>query len=515
MKKLSVVMAVLLLISVLPAAHCGEVVLTITPLNNNIPALPGQTVVIPFQIQNLGNTTIGNVTVYVTGPAQGFLYQTELIRTPIPPNGTVKGTITVKVLTVPSGTYNLTLVARSGSFYAQARVTVKVGLLLDYYLDVEVGKSYIYGHDVTIVLKAVSKANGVLLGSVGYRILLNGTVIMSGENSTYLNPGESWVKVIRLRKPQIGNYTVLLWANFGGKFKSVTKTFRVYQRHLLYKVYFQNGAIHVLVYNSTGGVPGILVKINGIEFTTDENGEVSYSVNQPGIYKIVLDLDGKIVTTFVDVKKLFINYEQRNSTLIVKVVDSTGAPVPNVTVVASGPLGKEYTVTNSSGATVINLNVTGYGVIILSAESDKYVGGQAVVTVQRPAEATKTSSAVSSSSQSPQIPMNTTPVQSSGKGKGNYGLMGLILITAGLVLAGTSYLAFAVPEVQEETLDRYYFIKVRAPKLKELKGYRVERQVSVLEARATKGEVKVEDGRLVWELDLEPGEEAYLQAVLS
>ncbi|WP_457742128.1 COG1470 family protein [Thermococcus sp.] len=514
MKRLSIVIVLLILISFLPLTRGVEVVLTITPLNNNIPALPGQTVVIPFQIRNLGNTTLGNVTVYVTGPSQGFLYQTELIRTPIPPNGTVKGTITVKVLNVPPGSYNLTLVARSGSFYAQAQVTVKVGLLLDYYLDVEVGKSYIYGHDVTIVLKAVSKANGVLLGSVGYRILLNGTVIMSGENSTYLNPGESWVKVIRLKKPQIGNYTVLLWANFGGKFKSITKTFRVYQRHLLYKAYFQNGAIHVLVYNSTGGVPGILVKIDGIEFTTDENGEVSYSVNQPGIYKIVLDLDGKIVTTFVDVKKLFVNYEQRNSTLIVKVVDSTGTPVPNVTIVASGPLGKEYAVTNSSGATLINLNVTGYGTIILSAESDKYVGGQAVLTAQRPPEATKTSSTVSTSSSFIHS-INTTLVQSSGKGKSNYGLVGFVLIIAGLLLAGTSYLAFAVPEVQEETLDRYYFIKIRAPKLRELKGYRVERQVSVLEARATKGKVEIEEGRLVWELDLEAGEEAYLQAVLG
>ncbi|WP_297506732.1 hypothetical protein [Thermococcus sp.] len=515
MKRLSLVLIPILLLSigaVLSPANAGETVLIITPLKEVINAIPGETVTIPFQIKNLGNDTVGNVTVYVTGPAEGFVYQTKLIRVPIAPNGTLNESLSIKVLLIPPGVYNLTIVARTGSVYTQARVKIRVGILSDYSLDIEVGKEYIYGHDVGIRLIVKSKSNGVLLGTIGYSISRDGVRIAENESSTYLRAGESWEKNITLHRPETGNYTVTLWANLGGKFRKVTKTFRVYQRKLSYRAFFKNGAITVVVYNSSGGVPGIRVAINGVEFTTDESGKVSYAVDKPGTYEVVLDLDGKIVTTFVEVKRLFISYQQRNSTLIIKVVDSTGLPVPNVTLSASGPLGKDYAVTNSSGLATINLNKTGYGTLMVSAQSDDYIGAQAVVQVIKPARPSTTTS-----STTPQTSSNVTysvPTTTTSEGKSGSGLMALILIASGLILAGTSYLAFATPLVHEETLDRYYFAKLRAPRLRRI-HYRFERSVNAREVRVTKGEARVEDGRIVWEVELEPGEEAQLQAILG
>ena len=503
----------MVLLSGLKITLAEDVPIVITPLNNDIPAVPGDTVIIPFEITNFGNETISNVTVYVTGPSEGFLYQSKLIRTPIPPNESIRDTISVKVLSVPPGTYNLTLVARTGRFYAQAQVRVRVGVLSDYSLSIDVGKKYLYGRDVVITLKVISKSNGIILGTVGYSVLHDGKVIEGDEVTTYLNPGEVWSKVIVLRKPPVGNYTVRLWANLGGKHRELVKSFIVYQRHLLYRAYFQNGAIHVLVYNSSGGVPGIRVTINGVEFMTNENGEVTYAVDRPGTYEVVLDLDGRIVTTFVEVKRLFISYTQENETLVVRVVDSNGVPVPNVTVVVSGPLDKEYTVTDSGGVAHIDLEKVGYGNILITAESDRYIGAKLLVTVNRPPTPTKTpTNSTSSTLTVPVYPNTTLPTTPSG-GKGK--LFPLLLILSGVILAGTSYLAFAVPIVHEETLDRYYFLKVRAPRLRPLKNYRVERAVNAVEVRATKGNSKLENGKLVWELDLEPGEEAYLQAVLG
>ncbi|AHL21968.1 COG1470 family protein [Thermococcus nautili] len=517
--KLCALLIVMLLLVHMPAVSSeGSSLLSVTVLNDTIPALPGSTIVVPFSITNLGNETINNVTVYVTGPAQGFQYSVKVIRTPIEPGKSVNDTITVNVLNVPPGKYNLTLVARAGNFYSTAKFVVSVGVLSDYSLSVEVGGKYIYGNDVVITLKAISKSNGVLLGSLGYKIVREGVILKSYENSTYLNPGEVWEKVIVLKKPDVGNYTVVLWANFGGKYKRVVKTFEVYQRKLQYEVYFRDGAIYVRVFNSTGGVPGIAVSIDNVTFKTDVDGEVSYLVNEPGVYRVTLNLDGRIVTTFVDVKKLIVSPRVLNGSIVVRLMDSTGVPVSNVTVVASGPLGTDYSVTNSSGIAVVNLNKTGYGSIVIKAESDRYLPGEAVVTVSKPPSPTTSSSSQTQAPTSTSSPSNTTaqfPPGTSEATPSGSTHVGLILILAGLILAGTSYLAFAVPIVHEETLDRYYFLKVRAPRLRPLKNYRVERAVNAVEVRVTRGNAKLENGKLVWELDLEPGEEAYLQAVLG
>ena len=493
-----------------PTVAGGGTVLMITPLKNLIEALPGETVSMPFQVKNLGNDTIGNVTVYVTGPVEGFVYQTKLIRIPIPPNRTINETLSVKVLTVPPGVYNLTIVARAGSFYTRAVVKVKIGLLKEYSLDISVGRKHVYGQEVRVGLSVVSKSNGILLGTIGYSIVRNGVKLVENESSTYLKPDMAWKRVITLKKPELGNYTVVLWANFGGRFRKVVRTFTVYRRRLSYRAYFRDGAITITVYNSSGGVPGVRVVINNIEFTTDDNGRVSYAVNRPGIYRVVLDLDGKVVTTFVEVKRLFISPSQKNSTLIVRVIDSNGVPVPNVTLLVSGPYGEEYAVTNSSGMASVNLNRTGYGTIILSTKSSGYIGGQAVVRVAKPTTLTHLPSPTLTQTTNLSLPQITTR----GKDSNNE-LLSTILIVSGILLAGTSCIAFVKPLIHEESLNRYYFVKIRAPRLRPLRGYRFKRAVSAREVRVTKGTARIENGMIIWELDLEPGEEAQLQAVLG
>ncbi|NJE46353.1 hypothetical protein E3E35_02775 [Thermococcus sp. GR7] len=500
---------IILMIPVFLPAVSAQSPLAIIPLNDEFSGVPGDIIIIPFKLMNLGNQTLSNVTVYVTGPTDGFLYQSKVIRDPIEPNETIQDTLSVKILNVDPGKYTLTLVARAGSSYSEAQITVSVKTFVDYALRIDVGDEYTYGSNITAALRITSRANGVIIGRIGYTLSRDGDVLETFSTTIYLKPGESWIKNITLITPKVGNYMIYFWANFSGRFKSTTATFRVYQRNLRYDAYFRDGAIYVHVYDEDEkGVSDISVRINGVPFKTDDDGTVSYLVDQPGTYEIVLNLDGKIVTTFVEVKKLFLSYFQKNGTLLVKVVDSTGEPVPNITVTASGPLGKDYAVTNSSGIAVVDLEKTGYGTIMLKAESSRYVGAEASAKVVPPVTPTPTPTTTTSS------PSNTTttPVQPPK----NYGPLAAILLIAGVLLAGTSYAAFFMPIIQEERLDRYYFVKVKAPRLRSIDNFRFEKGVTALGARATKGSAKVEDNRVVWEIEhLEPGEEAYLQVILG
>ncbi|WP_258084688.1 hypothetical protein [Thermococcus thermotolerans] len=508
MKSKAILLIILLIPIFLPRVS-AQSPLVIVPLNDNFTGVPGDTIIIPFQLRNLGNQTVSNVTVYVTGPAEGFLYGSKVIREPIEPNGTVQDTISVKLLNLDPGRYNLTIVARAGSSYSEARITISVKTLVDYALRIDVNDEYTYGSNVTALLKITSQANGVIIGRLGYTLSRDGTVLETFTTTIYLRPGESWVKELKLTTPRVGDYSVYFWANFSGRFKSKRATFRVYQRNLRYDAYFKDGAIYVHVYDENRqGVPDISVKINGIPFKTDDGGTVSYLVEKPGTYEVVLNLDGKIVTTFVEVRKLFLSATQENETLLVRVVDSTGKPVPNITVTASGPLGKDYSATNSSGIAEIDLEKTGYGTIMLRAESSRYMGGETSVKVAPPAKPTQTPTTTTT----PPAVTTTTPA----KPPKNYGPLAAILLIAGVLLAGTSYLAFFRPIIQEEMLDRYYFVKVRAPKLRVMEGFRFEKGVNAIEVKATKGRAEIKDGLIVWEIEhLEPEEEAYLQVILG
>jgi len=515
MKHRAVILIILLVPLFLPEVT-SQSPLVIVPLNDSFTGLPGDTIIIPFQLKNLGNVTLSNVSVYVTGPAEGFLYGGKVIRQPVEPNGTVEDTVSIKLLNLNPGVYNLTLVARAGSSYSEARIKVHVGTLVDYSLRIDVGKEYTYGSNVTAVLGVKSGANGVIIGRLGYTISRDGSPVKTFATSVYLLPGESWAMEVNLTRPEVGDYSVYFWANFGGKFKSTRKTFRVYQRNLNYEARFRDGAIYVRVYGEKGQpVSGIPVTIDGIPFQTGEDGTVSYLVDKPGTYEIVMNLDGRIVKTFVEVKKLFLSVTQENETLLVRVLDSTGQPVPNVTVTASGSLGTEYSITNSLGVARIDLEETGHGTVMIRAESRRYVGGETTVNVAPPVRPTTSTSTTTPETKASETVTTTTPTTRANPPR-NYGPLAGILFLAGVIFAGASYVAFFLPIVQEEMLDRYYFVKVKAPRLRGVDGFHFERGVKAIEVRATKGRAEVKDGVVVWEVEhLEPEEEAYLQVILG
>lgn len=514
--KIKGALIIILLITVLPFLPpvSAQSPLGVVPLNNTFSGLPGDTIVIPFKLINLGNQTLENVSIYITGPTEGFLYWSKFIRGPIEPNQTYQDALSVEILDANTGRYTLKLVARVGNTYSEAPIDVRVKLLADYSLHIISEEKYIYGHEVFLGLKAVSKANGVMTGRIGYYLSHNGHIIKNVSVVTYIKPDGSWEQEVSLQKPQIGEYTLTLWANFSGVFKEVSKTFVVYQRNLTYRAFYRDGSINVEVYGEDGrGVDGIPVSINGTVLTTDESGRVTYAVTAPGTYHITLDLDGKIVTTTINVDILHMTLFQNKTRIVVTVTDTKGDPVANVTVVAVGPKGTDYSITNASGTAVIDTEITGYGTVMIRAMSSRYLGTSAnlkVVEPEKPPASTTTSRPSPTTTSYP----TTTPTPS--KPPKDYGSLALILIVSGVLLAGTSYVAFFMPIVQEKTLDRYYFVKVKAPRLRGIDNFRFEKGVNVLDARATKGSVKVEDNRVVWEIEhLDPGEEAYLQVMLG
>jgi len=510
-KALVMVLLLTLAVSFFPVQ--AKALISIQALNNDFYVVPGNTVVIPYRLTNLGNETIGNVTVYVAGPTTGFQYGIKVVREPLAPGESYNGTITVTVLNPEPGNYTLKLVAKIGDVYSEAPVTVIVKPVIDYFPKINVGSRYIYGHDVNVTLEIVSMSNTIISGRLGYTVTLNGTVIKNVTSVTFVKPGGVWLQNLYLVKPRIGFYTVHLWANMSGVYKETTATFEVYRRNLHYTVDFKNGAIHVFVYDSHGnGVGGIQVSINGMRFSTGPDGTVTYLVTAPGVYNLVLDLDGKIVKKTITVSQLAIDVTQKGGELLVR-VRAAEKPVPGIIVTVSGSKGSAYAVTNGSGIAVVNLTKTGYGPLIVSAESDRYLGARITFNAVPPHTPTQTSTTSTTTT----LPLNTTPSSTTSRA-GPHGsvALGLLLIISGLILAGTAYLAFFSPMLQEETLDRYYFVKVRAPRMKPLENFRFERPVTAVDVRATKGNARIEDNRVVWEIEhLEPGEGAYLQVILG
>jgi len=512
----ALIVTFILILALFPAFVSAKALISIQPLNTNFPALPGTTVVVPFSIRNMGNETVSNVTVYVAGPTSGFQYAVKVIPGPIPPGGTFNGTVSVTVVNPEPGNYTMKVIAKAGNIYSEAPITVSVKSLIDYFPEIDVGKKYIYGNDVGVTFKVFSRSNTIISGRVGYNITLDGRPFRSGSSVIFVKVGGVWAHTLLLHRPPLGNYTVTFWANMSGVFKKTTATFLVYQRHLSYNVSFRGGAIKVFVFNASGtGVPGIKVYINGMAYTTDDSGAVYYIVTSPGVYRIVLDLDGKIVRTSITVEKLSISTFQEGDALYVRVTGGNSKPVPNVTVSALGPSGTVYGVTNASGVAVINLTRTGYGSIVIKAKSSRYLGSEVMVTAVKPSPpplATNTTTTPSHTTSSPApspAPITTPPRKGSSA-------LPLILILSGVILAVTSYAAFFRPSVVEETLDRYYFVKVRAPRMRPLDGFRFERPVTAVEAWAEKGTAVIKDGKVIWEIEhLEPGEEAYLQVLLD
>ncbi len=489
--------------------------ITVQVLHDNFEAKPGDTIIIPVKVANLGNESISNVTLYVVGPEEGFKYQTRIIKS-IAANQSILQNLIVKVLSPPAGVYSLKVVAVSGSNFAQDVFKVKISAEIDYIAEINVSHRYYYGKDVTAKISIKSCANTPIIGTVKIHLFHDNKLMQSYSSTIYVESGELWSHLIYLPKPEPGNYTIILKTDFYGNVKVINKSFEVYQRILNYKAEFQDGAITVYVKDEReNGVPGVIVKINGIQFTTDEYGKVSYAVNKPGTYRIQLNLNGKVVETLVEVKKPFIRVIQKNETLFIHVVDPTGKGISNVTVIATGSAGSAYAYTNASGWAQISLRETGFGTILLNIKNPNYLPIKETVTAEKPPEHLTTTSQPMTNTTIPSVQTSTSSTVPAPIKKSAAGYVSLIVLIAALIFAGTSYVAFFMPIKFEEQLDKYYFVKIKAPKLRGIKNFRYEKQINAVDVRATKGNVHIEGNTVLWEIEeLEPEEEAFLQVLL-
>ncbi|USS41552.1 hypothetical protein NF865_05170 [Thermococcus aggregans] len=512
MNKKAVLITILFLLSVLEVSAQPSLLLEVA--QESFEAKPGETILVPVTLSNIGNETAENISIYISGPLiEGVLYSQDVIKK-LEPGEKVEKTLPIYIENPKAGVYDLKVVARVGAVLVEVPISLRVLTKVGYSIDVDVKDRYLLGEDVAITLKVSSSSNGIIFGDVSYEIYKGNTSIAEKSiHNIFLYPEypkNRWEYLIFLPKPDVGKYTVVMRARFGGISKTIAKSFEVYQRKLRYETKFERGIIYVRVLDEKGnGVEGIPVTIEGTELKTNSYGMAFIEAKEPGTYHITLNLDGKIVETFVEVKKLFMNYEQRNETLLVYVRDSAGKGIGNVTIEAIGPIGKTYGVTDENGTALINLNETGFGSISLKAESDRYLGAEAIITVKEPKKPeTKTPIQTTST------PINqTTPIQPV-KPK-DYGNLPIILVLSAVIFGSTSYLALFRPLKFEEQLDKYYFVKVRAPRVRELHNFRYEKAINAVDARATKGKITIEDGRIIWEIDkLEPGEEAFLQAIL-
>ncbi|MCO6040561.1 CARDB domain-containing protein [Thermococcus alcaliphilus] len=511
-KRAIVLIAILFLLPIPGASAQPSLLLEVT--QKSFEAKPGETISVPVTLSNIGNETAENVTIYISGPLiEGLLYSQDVIKK-LEPGEKVEKTLPIYVENPKAGVYDLKVVARVGAVLIEVPISLRILTKVSYSIDIDVKDRYLFGEDVAITLKVSSSSNGIIFGDVSYEIYReNVSIAEKSIHNIFLYPEypkNRWEYVIFLPKPDVGKYTVVMRSRFGGISKTITKSFEVYQRKLRYETKFEKGIIYVRVLDEEGnGVEGIPVTIEGTELKTNSYGIAFVEAKEPGTYHITLNLDGKIVETFVEVKKLFMAYEQRNETLLVYVRDSAGKGIGNVTIEAIGPIGKTYSVTDENGTAVINLNETGFGSISLKAESDRYLSAEAIVTVKEPKKPE-----TETPTQTTPTPINQTTPIPPVKPK-DYGNLPLILVLSAIIFGSTSYLALFKPLKFEEQLDKYYFVKVRAPRLRELRNFRYEKAINAVDARATKGKVAIEDGKVIWEIDkLEPGEEAFLQVIL-
>ncbi|AEH24739.1 COG1470 family protein [Pyrococcus yayanosii] len=515
MRKLAIFFAVLMLIN-FPVGAQSSLTLEVNP--NYLEGLPGEVLHLNVTVRNAGSEPAENVTVYIAGPVRGILFTQAFIRL-LPPGNATNVTLTIYINDAQAGVYELKVVARFGSQLVEVPFRLRVKSVIGYSLSIEGAERYLYGKDVGLLLTLSSKANSILIGTVEFKLYMNGSLLKGERFIVYLSPGETWRRSVKIERPEPGNYTAVLSADFYGVRKEVSLNFTVYRRDLRYSVSFENGAIVVRVTEGNRPVSGIPVTIGNTTMLTDESGMVEYPVSEPGTYRVVLNLDEKIVETVVDVKRPILMLRQEGSELVVRVLDPTGSPIAEVPVVAVGPEGKAYGTTDANGTVRFDGEDIGYGLITVIVESSRYLSARESITLEAPTSTpltmspTYTETSISQATTPPITPSpNYTPSLAYTKGSH----LPLILFIFLALFATSSYVAFFRPLVVEDRLGRYYFVKIRAPKLRALHGFRYEKAAKAIEAWATKGDVKIEDGKVVWEIDeLEPGEEATLQIFLA
>ncbi len=492
----------------------------VSPVKEVISAPPGAIISVPVRVTNTGNQPLSNMTLSIVwnlGNGAHTVNKTVYVGV----NESKVFDLAIKVPELPSGDYKVTIRGISGNISVERNMTIHVEREVAYSLNITVGERYFYGSDVEMMFSVISHSNDMIDGPIWIKVYREGEIIEEKEESVYLDPGEGWSYPMVIPRPEVGTYRVKLSANLSGVYREMEKTFIVYRRNFTYRAWYSNGELIVQVKLVNGSpVEGIEVAVNGTKKKTDEDGLVRYPTTSPGLYEIELNLDGVLEKTALYVGRLFVHYEVRGDMLKLKVLDSSGDPVPNVTLSIAGPKGEYQAVTDGNGEASVPLSVLGYGTLSIFASAENYVGSSFTIAVPSPPYPTSTTSTPSTATTMTQ-PATTnathgsyTPVKE-GRGGVDWVFLGSLFL--GLVgFGGSFYLAFLRPHLIEEELGEYYFVKLRAPRLVTLRDFTWERGMNAVEVRATKGEARIDGSRVVWRIDeLKPGEDAVLQVVLG
>ncbi|AMM54826.1 CARDB domain-containing protein [Pyrococcus kukulkanii] len=511
MKK--VIMVIVLFATILIPVY-AQPVLIIEATPKEIEGKPGDSVTFNVTITNVGNSTAENVTVFVFNKIKGILFTQGFIRS-IPPNTTTNITLKAYLIKPEAGVYKLTVVGKLGNYIAEDYLKLKVKSVINYTLRIQGPVMVIYGRNVSMVVSINSNSNVLLYGNAKIVILKDGQVLKEVNYRPMIKPWGAWSENIIIPRPEIGNYSVIFSANFYNRIKNTTFNFTVFRRPLTYEAYFENGEIIVKVTQKGTPVKNIEVTIGNTTMYTDENGVVMYPVNSPGTYLIRVNLDGVISEKLITVERPIVVPIVKNSSLKIKVLDSAGKPIKGITVEVTSERGTFYGVTNEEGICEFNLSEVGYGKIKIEANSIKYLPSATSITIKPPLKQEVETSTTTTTITTTIFKTETvTPVVKEGK-KIDKGLIGLIIVFI-ITLGISSYLAFFRPIVVEDKIGRYYFIKIKAPRLAPLKEFKYEKLATVEEAWTEKGTVRVEGNIVIWQIDkLEPGEEATLHLILA
>ncbi len=520
-----------------PALSATSPTLMVTPLTSSFNVTPGSSFTIPIKVVNSGNSTVSNVTVTMNSSLAVFWFTRENVSMNLSPG-------TSRIIRFPvrvskearAGRYNVTVEVRAGNFTSRFVARVLVLLIPSYLENVSVGKMYHAGQNVTINFSITSRANGVIGGPVWIRIYRDGKEVYSHLDVVFLNSSSSWRYVYTLRSPPVGNYTVRMVSNLSGRYEVLVKTFHVFRRHFTLRAWFSAGYLHATVKLTNGSpVVGLKVRVGSTSLLTDNNGEVRLRVDKPGVYRVSTELDGVNKTVFVTVESLVLSTSIQDKTLTLTVTSSSGSPVSNATVAVSGPKGSVSGLTNKDGILKVSLKDVGTGILLITVRNPDYIGLRRILNVpslsstqeSSTVQTTSTSPSSSSSSlgstspststptsttSSPSITVPATPFPRSSRSICLPLLVGIAIVA--FVLA--FYLSFMRPYVTEDELRRYYFVKVRAPRLRRLRGFKFKKAMNAVEVRATKGRACIDGNVVTWEIDeMEPNEEAILQVLLG
>ncbi|WP_048146684.1 CARDB domain-containing protein [Pyrococcus abyssi] len=521
--------ALILLILMLEPLVLAQPILVVNVTPEEVGGFPGDTLTVNVTVKNVGNETAENVSIYAMDSIPGVLFTQGFVSS-LTPNSSYTFPMKIYLIKPEAGLYDVTIVSRVGNQVSECTLKLKVRSVVNFTLSIEGEERYLYGTNVTFTLGVDSQSNLLLYGDVKVIVFgENGKIIYTRTFKPMISSWGNWEKELNIGKLPVGNYTVKLLADFYGRKKTGTYNFSVYRRPLTFTAYFNSGKIIAEVREKGKPVKGVKVWINDREYLTDEDGRVEVEVTDPGVYIVRANLDGIIKEQIVNVERPIIVTSQVNGTLIVRVLDSKGSPIKGIPVVFKIGGEEKYEITNKLGIAEFNVSdIWGPGEVEI--RSDKYLPASKKISIKKfeRKQITTTPSSPTPSKTKPRITetnvtenltasipqeVTTTPI-TPGK-KVDLPLIVLIVAFA-VTLASSSYLAFLRPIVIEDSVDRYYFVRVKAPRLRGLKNFRFEKQASVKSAWASKGKVKIEGSKVVWEIqELEPEEEATLQLILS